>query len=1287
MSLQLLTIISLGTILSSQLTQAAPLEYYGARIGPLSQLHHGVSGEVFAVDSRTLFIKNFNYDGEGPAAYFYVGNTRAPSNEGAWRLRDERGNAGVIKRYRNKDITLSLPEGKTLRDITWFSVWCDEFAVNFGDVKIPKNLDFPRPQKIAGLKGIHGVTSDPIVLVDAQTLLIPNFSYDGEAPDAKFWTGYGAKPSPQGIRIPDENGKTDPLRKYDKKTIVLTLPGDVTVFDIGHFGVWCEAFTVDFAHVKIPQSANVPPSLKMLGISPQSKLNCEVLLDDIAFEVRWAVAGESVVIQLVAKLDENDYMSFGVSPDVDKSVMIGSDVAVAWIDKVTGKGFANDYFLEAKSQCSGNRGSCPDPVFEKNTNSIRLLNAAMVNGFSIVTYQRPLKASDRFDLPIHTNRSQAIVWAIGPLNDRTETSYHSKVLRTTRLINFGRQPTWNCPVPDSEKKDFERDMDSVEEEEDPKPTRSLPQNHQQEQQGLFEVKQPAKPKPRPVATPRPAAKEGAWQIPPIQCYEPEDGVFYAQMGPTGGKQGYPAITGHVGWGISIYINGLLIPEINVVRGKTYTFVVETGNDPDIPAKYHPFYITDDPVGGFEHKTDEERSKITIFAGAKRLRSGEVVPTGTGRLCNWEPNLDGPPADDYPSFGAYQRSLTLKCDSGEPGVITWTPDENTPDTVYYQCYSHRYLGWRINVLDSCGEEGQASEQVDQYYDRFDILEPAASIRHESKIPPSENYIKSEISKDHGSNALKNHNMNEVPATVNVDLQKNTEISKIIADGIRAAEALEDSITKNSTVLLNNKEIFRPDYPRVPDSGMKLPSHKPPYGPAGVPVFMRGPQGVIMVPGKRRPVQIERRPLQKMPPRPFQVPQPSMIVSHYAKPMPMRSFTKQSFKQKPFPMQGPVLMLGEKIVAPMEIVKSAPKPIDLPYAMSTKQEKNPLIQFRQEKPVKHEKIAMIPKPEKPIAQKVLYKPPFEMKKSRPHQEGFKPDSVVIESGFKPIVRRRDETTREDEDEYERAPMFARRDSRPRSSSSAHERDMEIDDAIESEGVYIATQNQNKQFEPMFKPSPLESVVEKKAPAEKLSGDLREMNVEEGEDKMAMAAERFDSFYLPPQGFPEGSVVTFDGKAVLDTALVNAAPSNEVQRRSDQGLSRIELLIRDKPQFGPFRGEIPPLSPELFSPESGAPIFNNAKNKRPVSEYINPITNGQRTDEKPISTKLTIVRPEPQTPVEEARNRTRRAAHHHPDHHGTGDDHDHHEHNYTSSVAKSHPEIFTSIFCAIIVIFGRH
>ena len=39
--------------------------------------------------------------------------------------------------------------------------------------------------------------------------------------------------------------------------------------------------------------------------------------------------------------------------------MIGADVAVAWVDK-TGKGHAQDYYLQDKSQCVGASGSCPD---------------------------------------------------------------------------------------------------------------------------------------------------------------------------------------------------------------------------------------------------------------------------------------------------------------------------------------------------------------------------------------------------------------------------------------------------------------------------------------------------------------------------------------------------------------------------------------------------------------------------------------------------------------------------------------------------------------------------------------------------------------------------------------------------------------------------------------------------------------------------------------------------------------------------------------------------------------
>lgn len=203
----------------------------------------------------------------------------------------------------------------------------------------------------------------------------------------------------------------------------------------------------------------------------------------------------------------------------------------------------------------------------------------MVNGYSIVTYQRLQRAADEFDKPIFTNRSQAIIWAVGPLNQRDEVSFHSKYTKGDRFIDFGRPARWNCPSPEDENPSVKTTSTTATSTTTEEPvTTQRPRVVQQRRRGGANRQQPATAQDnvaknsdrtisrtrtrirtteattttteqptttRPFPTPAPASTKNAWEIPPIQCYEPEDGVFYAQMGPTGGKRGYPAITGTV----------------------------------------------------------------------------------------------------------------------------------------------------------------------------------------------------------------------------------------------------------------------------------------------------------------------------------------------------------------------------------------------------------------------------------------------------------------------------------------------------------------------------------------------------------------------------------------------------------------------------------------------------------------------------------------------------------------------------------------------------------------------
>lgn len=88
-------------------------------------------------------------------------------------------------------------------------------------------------------------------------------------------------------------------------------------------------------------------------------------------------------------------------------------------------------------------------------------------------------------------------------------------MKKKSLIDFGRQALWNCPIPENEGKPLYNDSEET--------NKNRPQKIDQTDETSIRVQKPQS-----------VANRDAWLIPPIQCDEPEDGVFYAQMGPTGG---------------------------------------------------------------------------------------------------------------------------------------------------------------------------------------------------------------------------------------------------------------------------------------------------------------------------------------------------------------------------------------------------------------------------------------------------------------------------------------------------------------------------------------------------------------------------------------------------------------------------------------------------------------------------------------------------------------------------------------------------------------------------------
>ena len=393
---------------------------------------HGLSGEVYALSDTVLEVRNFQYDGLGPDAYFWA-DTGSPTDSG-YLLPDEVGCGDeTLTEGTGQTIRFEFPEGKTLKDFAGgtISVWCDFANQNFGDVMVP-DLSALQTLKVAadgegpalqcrssGSSGVeeldigtfentsHQLSGQVVALSDS-VLEVRNFRYDGLGPDAYFWADTG-RPSSGGFRLLDENEcARDRLGQGTGQTIRFEFPEGQTLKDIagGSISVWCEDFSENFGDVTIPAM----PTLNTLRVAAEGEgpdfvcrdnisalaktpegYSCETLNDD--YQVRWKVEGDQINFELLGRIDDGVYMGFGVSGDPSKAEMIGADPVIA--DFFENEFRARDYYLSSRGQCSENDGACPDNGPFEDDVLASSVSGEQDGDLTLIRYSRPLTPTDQ----------------------------------------------------------------------------------------------------------------------------------------------------------------------------------------------------------------------------------------------------------------------------------------------------------------------------------------------------------------------------------------------------------------------------------------------------------------------------------------------------------------------------------------------------------------------------------------------------------------------------------------------------------------------------------------------------------------------------------------------------------------------------------------------------------------------------------------------------------------------------------------------------------------------------
>ncbi|KAI4491509.1 PREDICTED: protein Skeletor, isoforms B/C [Polistes canadensis] len=113
------------------------------KISQLSKRSHDVSSQsIVILDSKTISIPQFTYDGNGNDTFFWVGLGPQPSSKGT-KVPDEYGYLDPLRAYKKEDIIIQLPGEMTVFNVDWLSVFDVKTKSNYGSIIIPDGLNVP----------------------------------------------------------------------------------------------------------------------------------------------------------------------------------------------------------------------------------------------------------------------------------------------------------------------------------------------------------------------------------------------------------------------------------------------------------------------------------------------------------------------------------------------------------------------------------------------------------------------------------------------------------------------------------------------------------------------------------------------------------------------------------------------------------------------------------------------------------------------------------------------------------------------------------------------------------------------------------------------------------------------------------------------------------------------------------------------------------------------------------------------------------------------------------------